>query len=66
MLDYVTQLRLLQEEREREIVALTRARMARHAAPRPARHPLRRNVGRMLLRAGMWLIVSGAPEAFRR
>jgi hypothetical protein len=66
VLDYSTQLRLLHEEREREIMAMARARMARQGPPRTARHPLRRNVGRMLLRAGMWLIVSGAPEAFRR
>ena len=66
MFDHQTQLRLIQEEHEREIQALARIRLARSAPPRPARHPLRRNAGRLLLRAGMWLIVGGAPEALRR
>lgn len=66
MLDYPTQLRLLQEEREREFRGIARARLARQRPPRPARHPLRRNLGRLLLRAGIWLIISGAPESLRR
>ena len=64
--DHQTQLRLIQEEREREIQALARIRLARSAPPRPTRHPLRQNAGRLLVRAGMWLIVGGAPEALRR
>ncbi len=66
MLDYATRLRLMQEDREREIAANQRAHLAASGPPRPPRAPIRWHVGRLLLRAGMWLIIAGAPQTLRR
>ena len=57
---------VLQQERDREAIQAARARAARQyaraqrLARRPRVHPLRRRVGGLLVRAGMWLI---APQA---
>ena len=66
VLDHYTQLRLIQADREREFEALQRARLVRPGPPRPPRNPIRRSLGRVLLRAGMWLIISATPGSLQR
>jgi hypothetical protein len=64
--DAISRLRTIEQDRDRELAALELVRLARSGRTRSSGLPVRRHVGRLFLRVGLWLVIGGTTEPVGR